>query len=112
MAREGLEGMIESLGLSADEGAAAREIYAAIVPAALEELARVASQMARRPSSELLGAAEFEVRDAVHRIGAQAIEASANQRRKKGGTLAAASSASSASGTPSSSAGGRRRSSA
>jgi hypothetical protein len=112
MAREGLEQVIASQGLSEVEATAAREIYAAIVPAALEELARVASQMARRPDGELLGAAEFEVRDQMHRIGAQAIEISANQRRKKGGTPAAAPSASSANGTPSSSAGGRRRSSA
>ncbi len=36
-------------------------------------------------SGPLFGQKEFELRDQVHRLGAQALEAAADERQKKGG---------------------------
>lgn len=105
-----MEGMIASLGLSEDEADAARAIFAQLQVAAREELARLACLLAAKPTHQLFGPTEFEVRDRVHRVGAHALAIAANQRRKKGGTQAAASSAGTAGATRSSSAGVPRRS--
>jgi hypothetical protein len=40
--------------------------------------------MASKDDCHLLGAAEFEVRDHVHRLGAQVLEAVLQERKKKG----------------------------
>jgi len=45
--------------------------------------------LAAKPTTQLLGATEFEVREAVHRLGARTLEA-ALDGRKKGGTKAPA----------------------
>jgi hypothetical protein len=104
-----MEGVIASLGLSEDEAEAARAIFAQLQVSAMEELARLACLLAAKPTHQLFGQTEFEVRDSVHRVGAQALTIAANQRRKKGGTSAAASSVRTAGATRSSSAGAPRR---
>ena len=106
-----MEGLIASLGLSATEAEAAREIFAQLQAAATEELQRLACLLAAKPTHQLFGQTEFEVREGVHRVGAQALAIAANARRKKGGTLAAASSARGVGAMRSSSAGAPRRSS-
>lgn len=50
-----------------------------------EEVLLMARLLVSKQDHELLGATEFEIRDRVHRIGAQALETAVN-RRKKGGT--------------------------
>ena len=40
--------------------------------------------LASKPDNKLLGKTEFEVRDAVRRIGAKAIETALNERKKGG----------------------------
>src|SRR3954453_7097270 len=57
-----------------------------------DEIRGIAELLASRPDRQILGQAEFQVRDRVHRIGAQAIEA-ALEERKKGGTKGPASAA-------------------
>jgi hypothetical protein len=59
--------------------------------------------LASKPDAQLLGKTEFEVRDAVHRLGAKAIE-TALRERKKGGTAAPASPAPTAGAMPAASA--------
>jgi len=60
-----------------------KEIF---LQAAEEEADRVARMLASKPDHELFGQTEFELRDAVHRVGARALERHANERAKKGGT--------------------------
>ena len=59
-----------------------RELLAEAFVAEAEHLARL---LASKSDAQLLGRTEFEVRDAVHRLGAKAIQ-TALQERKKGGT--------------------------
>jgi hypothetical protein len=70
------------------------------------EIWRMAELMVGKRDDELFGETEFALRDKVLRMGAQALEATVNDR-KKGGTKAAASFAQIGAKTPVSSAGGR-----
>ena len=60
-------------------------IYHSLRQAAEADLRQLADLLASEPDRQLLGRTEFEVRDAVHKIGAKALEA-ALEGRKKGGT--------------------------
>lgn len=51
-----------------------------------EALRELAELLATKEDHELLGRTEFQVRDLVHKLGAQAIETAATTRRKKRGT--------------------------
>jgi hypothetical protein len=75
--------------LTAEQEAEARRIYDALKHSADAELMALARLLASKGDGDILGATEFQVRDAVHKIGAQAIQ-TALQRRKKGGTTAPA----------------------
>ncbi len=103
-------------GLSPEQFAEAQRVFEVTRQAREEESWRMACLMAGRKDGEMLGQAEFQLRDHVLRIGAITLEAAVNERRKKGVTTAAASlarvstTARPATTTPSSSAGGRRRS--
>jgi hypothetical protein len=46
------------------------------------EIRGIAELLASKPDRQILGQAEFQVRDRVHRIGAQAIEAALDERKK------------------------------
>ena len=48
-----------------------------------EERLRMAQALAGA-GSQLFGRAEYELRDQVHRLGARALEAAADERQKKG----------------------------
>jgi hypothetical protein len=104
-----MEGTRMAEGLTPEQLAEAQRNFELMKKAAEEEVWRIACLMARKPDDQLLGRAEFEVRDHVMRIGAKAIETAVNGR-KKGGTKAAAPSAKDVGATPDSSSGGRRRS--
>ena len=54
-----------------------------------DEIRGIAELLASKPDRQILGEAEFQVRDRVHKIGAQAIEAALDER-KKGATKVAA----------------------
>ena len=45
---------------------------------------RMSRLLVSKPRREWLGRAEFQIRDACHRIGAQAIDAALEQRKKGG----------------------------
>ena len=62
------------------------ELLKGAFAAEAEPLARL---LASKSDAQLLGRTEFEVRDAVHRLGAQALE-TALRERKKGGIAAPA----------------------
>jgi hypothetical protein len=77
------------LPLSPEQEAEAQRLFELLQGPFLEEARRLARLLAAKPDPLLLGRAEFEVRDSVHRLGAKALEAALDQR-KKGGTGAPA----------------------
>jgi hypothetical protein len=72
--------MSEELKLTAEE----RELYERLEPLFEQERQKLAKLLASKPDSQLFGATEYEVRDRVHELGAQALELTANERQKKG----------------------------
>jgi len=77
------------LPLTPDQAALADRIYQSLRQAADSDLRTLADLLASKPDHQLLGQAEFEVRDQVHKIGAKALE-TALEERKRGGTTAPA----------------------
>ena len=71
--------------LTPAQKAEAERLFQAFQGPFLDEARRLAELLARKPDAQLLGKTEFEVRDAVHRLGATALQA-ALQGRKKGAT--------------------------
>ena len=78
--------------LTPEQEAEAQRIAAIVGNKVHEETLRIARLLASKPDAELFGQTEYEVRDRVHALGAQALQ-TALQERKKGGTTARASSA-------------------
>jgi hypothetical protein len=95
--------------LTAEQQADAERIYQILRERTDADLRQLAQLLAGKPDHQLLGATEFEVRDRVHRIGAQALSTALEQRKKRG-TPAPAPTARTARTRPSSSAGKARRS--
>jgi hypothetical protein len=75
------------LPLTPEQAELSDRIYHALRQAAEDDLRQLADLLASKPGCQLLGQTEFEVRDAVHELGAKAFEA-ALRERKKGGTEA------------------------
>jgi hypothetical protein len=75
--------------LTPEQEAEAQRLFEALQPAFLEEARQTARLLASKDDRHLLGQTEFEIRDAVHRLGTQAL-ASALAGRQKGGTAAPA----------------------
>jgi hypothetical protein len=76
-----------------------------------DEIRGIAELLASKPDRQILGEAEFQVRDRVHKIGARAIETALDER-KGGGTRGPAPDARPATAPASSSAGATGPSSA
>lgn len=93
--------------LTSEQRAEAERIYQILRERTDADLRHLAELLAGKQDNQLLGATEFEVRDRVHRIGAQAIE-TALQERKKRGTRGPAAVARTAKKRPNSR-GGKRR---
>jgi hypothetical protein len=72
------------MDLTPAQKAEAQRLFEAFQQPFLEEARRLAELLAAKPDAQLLGSTEFEVRDAVHRLGATALQ-TALQGRKKGG---------------------------
>lgn len=73
------------LELSSEQQAEARRIESILMDSVRDDVRAIAELLASKPDDQLLGKAEYEVRDRVHEIGAKAIETALNGR-KKGGT--------------------------
>jgi hypothetical protein len=73
------------MDLNPQQKAEAQRLFEALQGPFLDEARRLAELLASKPDTQLLGKTEFEVRDLVHRLGAQALQA-ALDGRKKGGT--------------------------
>lgn len=90
------------MDLTPEQEAEAQRIFDTLRATAEADLLALARLLAGKADGELFGRTEFEVRDRVHKIGAQALE-TALAGRKKGGTGGAASPAAGATGGPGSS---------
>jgi hypothetical protein len=86
----------------------AERIYQILKARVDTDLRQLAELLASRQDHEILEATEFQVRDRVHRIGAEALQ-TALQERKKRGTKVPAVAAPAAKGGRNPSAGRRRR---
>lgn len=75
--------------LTPEQQAEAQRLYDVLRQAADTDLRDLAELLASKADNALLGATEFQVREAVHHLGATALE-TALQGRKKGGTTALA----------------------
>lgn len=73
--------------LNPQQEAQAQRIFATLKQTSDADLMALARLLASKPDDQLLGVTEFQVRDAVHKVGAQALEV-ALQGRKKGVTTA------------------------
>jgi hypothetical protein len=70
--------------LDAEAQGEAQRIYARLGPLFAEERKRMAFLLASKGDEELFGKTEYELRDRVHHLGAQTLEAAADERQKKG----------------------------
>jgi len=70
--------------LTPDQKAEAQRIFDALQAPFLDEARRIAELLAGKADAQLLGKTEFEVRDAVHRLGAAALQAALDGRKKGG----------------------------
>ena len=75
--------------LSPEQQAEAERIYQILRERTDDDLRQLAALLASKPDHQLLGETEFQVRDRVQRIGAEALT-TALAERKKGGTTAPA----------------------
>jgi hypothetical protein len=71
--------------LTPEQEAQARRLTDQIMDRTREELLQMNRLLLSKKDSELLGPAEFDIRDRVHGLGAKVMEAALNER-KKGGT--------------------------
>lgn len=70
--------------LSPEQEAEAQRLEGILRSAVDADIQQIARLLASKKDHELFGQTEFEVRDAVHRIGAKALETAVNERSKKG----------------------------
>jgi hypothetical protein len=72
------------MDLTSEQKVEAQRLFEALQGPFLDEARRLAELLASKADAQLLGKTEFEVRDAVHRLGATALQ-TALDGRKKGG---------------------------
>lgn len=72
------------LQLTPEQEAEAQRLAAIIGKKVQEETLEMARLLVSKPDSEIFGKTEYEIRDRVHRIGAQAIETALTERKKRG----------------------------
>jgi hypothetical protein len=72
------------LRLTPEQEAEAQALFQRLKSAFEREALQLARLMASKDDRHLLGGTEFEVREQVHRLGAQALETVLQARKKKG----------------------------
>ena len=70
--------------MTPQQEAEAQLLYQRLKSAFEREALQLARLMASKEDGQLLGGTEFEVREQVHRLGAQVLEAVLQERKKKG----------------------------
>jgi hypothetical protein len=71
--------------LPQEQAQRAEQLLESLKAATEADLRAIAELLASKPDDQLFGQTEFQLRDLVHRLGAQALQTAAEQR-KKGGT--------------------------
>jgi hypothetical protein len=74
----------QAIELTAEQEAEAQRIEEILLEASRQDIHELARLMASKENHEIFGQTEYEVRDIVHRLGAKALETTANERSKKG----------------------------
>ena len=72
------------IALNPEQEAEAQRIEAVLLEASRKDIHELARLMASKQNHEIFGQTEYGVRDLVHRLGAKALEVTANERSKKG----------------------------
>ena len=72
------------LHLTPEQEAEAQVLFQRLKSAFEREALQLARLLASKEDRQLLGGTEFEVRDQVHRLGAQVLETVLQERKKKG----------------------------
>jgi hypothetical protein len=72
------------MDLTPEQQAEAERLFNLLQAPFLDEARRLAELLASKPDAQLLGKTEFEVRDAVHKLGATALQAALGGRKKRG----------------------------
>jgi hypothetical protein len=75
---------MSELHLTPEQEAEAQVLFQRLKAAFEREALQLARVMASKDDRQLLGRTEFEVRDHVHRLGAQVLESVLWERKKKG----------------------------
>ena len=101
-----MEGRNRDAKMTPEKSEEVQRVHDVMLKAMEQEIWRMAEFMVTRRDDQLFGETEFALREKVLRMGAQALEATVDDRKKRG-TRAAASSAPTAARTAVSSAGGR-----
>jgi hypothetical protein len=71
-----------AIQLNAEQEAQAQRLAATIAAKTQEEVLRMTRLLVSKKDHEIFGETEFQIRDIVHKIGANAIEAALNERKK------------------------------
>lgn len=69
--------------LPPEQAERAEQIYQSLLQGSDARLRQIAELLAGKPDDQILGQTEFEVRDQVHQLGADAIQAAVNGRKKR-----------------------------
>lgn len=75
---------MDDIILTAEQEAEAERILDCALAQARVELRQAARMLASKKNSELFGAPEFELRAAMHRVGARALDTALQERKKRG----------------------------
>jgi hypothetical protein len=78
------EELMSDLLLTPDQEAEAQRLRQLLLEAFTAEADHLARLLASKSDAHLLGRTEFEVREAVHRLGAKALETALRERKKRG----------------------------
>jgi hypothetical protein len=76
--------LVDEIILTPEQEVAAQRIEDNLKAQATVEIRKIARILASKQDHELLGETEFQVRDAVHRIGARGFDAALEERKKRG----------------------------
>lgn len=98
-----MAGQLPEIELTPEQEEEAARIEDILTAKARAEVRYVARLLASKSNRDLFGETEFQVRDAVHRLGAQGLDAALSDRKKRG-TKGRAASAPTVAKTPGSTA--------
>jgi hypothetical protein len=73
-----------TLSLTPEQELEAQRLFELFQDAFLDEARQLARLLASKQDEQLLGRTEFQLRDALHALGAKALETALNERKKGG----------------------------